>query len=143
VASFDKQVTVNYSSKQMYDLVNDIGSYSNFIPMCAHSEVHEVEDHKLRATIKIAKGKVGFQFTTVNTMVYGKSIRMKLETGPFKTLEGVWIFKTLSENQCLISLHFDFEFSNRILAGAFKSIFSQLCTAMVDSFTHQAKLRYG
>jgi ribosome-associated toxin RatA of RatAB toxin-antitoxin module len=49
-------------------------AYSTFIPLCVSSEVHEEQDHKLRATIKIAKGKIGFGFSTVNTMEKGRSI---------------------------------------------------------------------
>ncbi|MGZ8163749.1 MAG: SRPBCC family protein, partial [Methylobacter sp.] len=64
---------MRYTAEQMYDLVNDINAYSTFIPLCISSEVHEEQDHKLKATIKIAKGKIGFEFTTVNTMENGRS----------------------------------------------------------------------
>ena len=68
MSNFHKQVTVHHTAEQMYNLINDINAYSTFIPLCSSSEVHEEQDHKLRATIKIAKGKIGFEFTTVNTM---------------------------------------------------------------------------
>ena len=84
--SFHKQVTVHYTAEQMYDLINDINAYSTFIPLCVSSEVHEEQDQQLRATIKIDKGKIGFQFTTVNTMEKGRSIVMNLEHGPFNRL---------------------------------------------------------
>jgi ribosome-associated toxin RatA of RatAB toxin-antitoxin module len=74
MSSFNKQVTVPYTAEQMYELVNDINAYSKFISLCSSSEVHEEQDHKLRATIKIAKGKIGFGFTTINTMEKGRSI---------------------------------------------------------------------
>ncbi len=92
MASFKKQVTVHYTAEQMYDLVNDINAYSTFIPLCVSSEVHEQQDDKLRATIKIAKGKIGFGFSTVNTMEKGRYIAMNLENGPFKSLKGSWRF---------------------------------------------------
>ncbi len=101
MSSFHKQVTVHYTAEQMYDLVNDINAYSTFIPLCVSSEVHEELDHKLRATIKIAKGKIGFGFTTVNTMEKGRSITMNLENGPFKSLTGVWRFTHLEHMSAL------------------------------------------
>jgi len=143
MSSFNKQVTVPYTAEQMYDLVNDINAYPKFIPLCISSEVHEEQDHKLRATIKIAKGKVGFGFTTLNTMEKGRSIFMNLENGPFKSLKGVWRFTLSGTNECIISLHFDFEFSNKLLGVALGGLFKQLCDSMVESFRKQATVLYG
>ncbi len=143
MSSFHKQVTVPYTAEQMYDLVNDINAYSTFIPLCISSEVHEEQDHKLRATIKIAKGKIGFGFTTVNSMEKGRSIAMNLEKGPFKALKGVWRFTPSGTHECIISLHFDFEFSNQLLGVALGGLFKQLCDSMVESFRKQAVVRYG
>ena len=143
MSSFHKQLTVPYTAEQMYDLVNDINAYSSFIPLCTSSEVHEEQNHKLRATIKIAKGKICFGFTTVNTMEKGRSITMNLENGPFKTLTGVWRFTPLGENECIISLHFDFDFSNKLLGVALGGLFKQLCDSMVECFRKQAAVRYG
>ena len=142
MSSFQKQVTVRYTAEQMYDLVNDINAYSKFIPLCVSSQVHEEQDHKLRATIKIAKGKIGFGFTTVNTMEKGRSIAMNLENGPFKSLKGVWRFTPSGTHECIISLHFDFEFSNKLLGTALGGLFKQLCDSMVESFRKQAAIRY-
>jgi len=143
MSSFNKQVTVPYTAEQMYDLVNDINAYPKFIPLCISSEVHEEQDYKLRATIKIAKGKIGFGFTTLNTMEKGRSISMNLENGPFKSLKGVWRFTPSGTNECIISLHFDFEFSNKLLGVALGGLFKQLCDSMVESFRKQAAVRYG
>ena len=143
MSSFHKQVTVPYTTDQMYDLVNDINAYSTFIPLCISSEVHEELDHKLRATIKIAKGKIGFGFTTVNTMEKGRSIAMNLENGPFKALKGVWRFTPSGTHDCIITLHFDFDFSNKLLGVALGGLFKQLCDSMVESFRKQAAVRYG
>ena len=115
MSSFSKQVTVPYSADQMYDLVNDINAYSDFIPLCISSEVHEKQDQRLRTTIKIAKGKIGFQFTTVNTMEKGRSISINMENGPFKSLKGVWRFTPAGTRECIISLHFEFEFLKKYL----------------------------
>jgi len=143
MSNFSKQVTVPYTADQMYDLVNDINDYTKFIPLCISSEVHEEQDHKLRATIKIAKGKIGFGFTTLNTMEKGRSISMNLENGPFKSLKGVWGFTPSGTHECIISLHFDFEFSNKLLGVALGGLFKQLCDSMVESFRKQAAVRYG
>jgi ribosome-associated toxin RatA of RatAB toxin-antitoxin module len=143
MSNFHKQVTVHYTAEQMYNLINDINAYSTFIPLCKSSEVHEEQDHKLRATIKIAKGNIGFEFTTVNTMEKDRFIKMNLENGPFKTLKGVWQFTPTGTDECVISLHFDFDFSNKLLGIALGGLFKQLCDTMIESFRKQAAVLYG
>ena len=143
MSNFHKQVTVHYTVEQMYNLINDINAYSTFIPLCSSSEVHEEQDHKLRATIKIAKGKIGFEFTTINTMEKDRFIKMNLVNGPFKTLKGVWQFTPTGTDECVISLHFDFDFSNKLLGIALGGLFKQLCDTMIESFRKQAAVLYG
>ena len=132
-----------YTAEQMYDLVNDVKAYSTFIDLCTASEVHENLDHQLTATIKIALGHIGFEFTTVNTMVKGRSISMNLVKGPFKSLKGLWRFTPLENQHCITSLQFDFEFSNKVLGIALGGLFKQLCNSMLESFHKQAAIRYG
>jgi ribosome-associated toxin RatA of RatAB toxin-antitoxin module len=143
MSNINKQVTVPYTADQMYDLVYDINSYPKFIPLCVSSEVHQEQAHKSRATMKIAKGKIGFEFTTFNTMEKGRSISINLANGPFKSLKGVWRFTPLGTHECIISLNFEFEFSNKLLGAALGGLFKQLCASMVESFRKQAAVRYG
>jgi ribosome-associated toxin RatA of RatAB toxin-antitoxin module len=143
MSSIRKQVTVHYTAEQMYDLVYDINSYPKFIPLCVSSKVLEEQGNKSRAIMKIAKGQISFEFTTANTMEKGRSISINLENGPFKSLKGVWRFTPTGIHECIISLHFEFEFSNKLLGVALGGLFKQLCDSMVDSFRKQAAIRYG
>jgi ribosome-associated toxin RatA of RatAB toxin-antitoxin module len=143
ISSFSKQVTVPYSAEQMFELVNDVRAYSTFIDLCRASEVHEEQEHQLTATIKIAMGKLSFEFTTANTIVKGRSITMNLVRGPFKSLKGTWNFTPLENQQCITSLQFDFEFTNKLMSLTLDGLFKQLCTSMVESFRKQAAIRYG
>ncbi len=139
---FSKKVIVEYSSDQMYNLVSDVNSYSKFIPLCASSKVLAVQDDQLRAAFKIAKGQLGFEFTTVNTFEKGQFISMHQENGPFKTFKGAWYFTPIEKNKSLISLHFDFEFSSKLLSFILEGLFNQLCDSMIQSFRNQAAKLY-
>jgi ribosome-associated toxin RatA of RatAB toxin-antitoxin module len=142
MSRISKHVTVPYTADQMYDLVYDINAYPKFIPLCVSSEVHEEQDHKSKASMKIAKGKIGFEFTTVNLIEKGRSITINLENGPFKSLKGVWRFTPSGAQECIISLHFEFEFSNKLLDVALGGLFKQFCESMVVLFRKQAAVRY-
>lgn len=143
MSNISTQIIVPYTAEQMYDLVYDIKSYPNFIPLCSSTEIHEEQDHKSRATMRIAKGKLGFEFSTVNSTGKGRYISINLDNGPFKSLKGVWHFTSLGSQQCMVSLHFEFEFSNKLLDVALGGLFKQLCDSMIESFHKQAVVRYG
>ncbi|MBE0437266.1 MAG: type II toxin-antitoxin system RatA family toxin [Methylomicrobium sp.] len=136
------QAQVEYSPSQMFDLVSDIGTYADYIPLCTRSVVNEKSDDWVKATVTMAKGGVGFSFTTINYLTKNRAIRMSLVDGPFKILKGVWVFDPWQDQGCEISLELEFEFANQIISLAFSPLFKQLCDSMVDSFKKQAAIRY-
>lgn len=142
MVKFSRQVRVEYSPSQMFDLVSDIGAYADFVPLCTASAVHEKNDDWLKATVTMAKGGVGFSFTTINFLQKKRAIRMSLVDGPFKHLEGGWLFNSSGAHGCEISLELEFEFANQVISLVFRPLFKQLCNSMIDSFKKQAAFRY-
>ncbi|HAD48402.1 MAG TPA: ubiquinone-binding protein, partial [Idiomarina sp.] len=49
----EKSALVSYSAQQMFDLVNDIESYPQFVPGCVASRVREQSDDYKVATLDI------------------------------------------------------------------------------------------
>ena len=80
---------------------------------------------------------------TRNDLFAPQRIELSLVDGPFKRLEGRWLFTPLSEDACKVSLELDFEFSNRLLGMAFGKLFSQVAGQMVEAFTRRADQLYG
>lgn len=95
-----KSVLVPYSAKQMFELVNDIESYPEFLPWCRSSKILLNQGEDVRAEIELVKGGVHKHFTTRNKITQHKQIEMKLEKGPFKHLQGFWRFESLQEQAC-------------------------------------------
>lgn len=93
-----------YPAQALYDLVNDVASYPEFLPWCSASTVMEASETHMRAKLEVAKGGMSQHFVTRNVLVPGQSIEMNLEEGPFTQLHGVWVFKPLGEKACKISL---------------------------------------
>lgn len=141
--TISKNALVPYSAMMMYELVNDIESYSAFLPWCTKSEVLARNDDEIRASIDLAKGGVHKSFTTCNRLQAGKMIEMRLVEGPFKHLEGFWRFESLTEDACKVSLDLEFEFSGRLVSMAFGPIFQQIANTLVDAFCKRASELYG
>ncbi len=138
-----KSALVNYSALQMYNLVNDVARYAEFLPGCVSSNVIDQTENSMLAVMELKKGPIRQTFTTSNTLVFGQSIKMELEEGPFHHLHGVWYFRALTEDACKVELDLDFAFSNQLTAVSFGSIFNELTSRLVDSFVTRAGNIYG
>lgn len=143
MASINKSALVPYSAQTMFDLVNDIEAYPGFLPWCGGTELLSVDGDTIRASIEIAHGSLRKSFTTVNRVQRGKMIEMRLESGPFKHLEGFWRFDELNESASKVRLDLDFEFSNRLVGMAMGPIFNQIANSLVDAFVKRAEQLYG
>ena len=83
-----RSVLVRFSAMQMYDLVNDVESYKEFLPGCVGGKVLEFDGKTMLASVDVSKAGIRKTFTTRNQVVPGKSIDLTLENGPFKHLLG-------------------------------------------------------
>ncbi|NUU67029.1 type II toxin-antitoxin system RatA family toxin [Enterobacteriaceae bacterium BIT-l23] len=134
---------VPYSAEQMYQLVNDVKSYPDFLPGCVGSRVLESTPGQMTAAVEVAKAGISKTFTTRNTLTSNQSILMHLVDGPFKKLMGGWKFTPLAPDACRIEFQLDFEFTNKLIELAFGRIFKELAGNMVQAFTSRAKEVYS
>ncbi|AIG04744.1 Cyclase/dehydrase [Pseudomonas fluorescens] len=132
-----------YPAQALYDLVNDVASYPDFLPWCSSSMVLESSDEHMRASIEVSKGGLGQKFVTSNVLVPGRSIEMNLEEGPFTQLHGVWVFKPLGEKACKISLDLTFDYAGSIVRATLGPLFNQAANTLVDAFCQRAKQLHG
>ena len=134
---------VPYSAEQMYQLVNDVNAYPDFLPGCTGSRVLESGPTQMTAAVDVSKAGISKTFTTRNTLTDNQSILMHLVDGPVKTLIGGWKFTPLSADACKIEFQLDFEFTNKLIELAFGRIFKELASNMVQAFTTRAKEVYS
>lgn len=126
----------------MFDLVDDIESYPDFLPWCESSIVLLRRDSLVEARLELACGGFRKSFTTRNTFRGKDSMQMNLIEGPFNRLEGIWIFQTLREDASKISLDLEFEIAGRLADFAFGPLFAQICNSLVGAFSQRAKDLY-
>lgn len=139
----ERSALVFYSCQQMFDLVNDVASYPQFLPGCAAAEVLTIEGFVQTARLEVSKVGIRQHFTTRNTLSAPHKVEMHLVDGPFKFLRGGWTFQPLSNEACKVMLSLEFEFSSKLVEFAFGKIFTELASAMVQAFTERAKHVYG
>ncbi|MEZ8949114.1 SRPBCC family protein [Vibrio sp. 10N.222.54.B12] len=137
-----RSALVSFSADQMFNLVNDVARYHEFLPGCSGSRVIESSDSTMVASVDVSKAGISKTFTTSNRLADGAEILMELVDGPFKKLQGGWYFTPLDEQACKVELKLEFEFSSRMIEMAFGKVFNELTSNMVSAFTQRAKQVY-
>ncbi|AEB59966.1 type II toxin-antitoxin system RatA family toxin [Ectopseudomonas mendocina] len=132
-----------YPAQALYDLVNDVASYPQFLPWCSASEILEASETHMLASLEVAKGGIGQRFVTRNVLLPGQRIEMNLQEGPFTSLNGVWEFKALGDKACKISLDLTFDYAGPLVRATLGPLFNQAANTMVDAFCQRAKQLYG
>ena len=143
MTTINKSALVHYSPEQMYKLVDDIPAYPEFLPWCGEATVSYRDSSKVEASLFISHRGINKAFSTRNTLSAFDKIEMQLLNGPFKKLQGVWLFEPLSETACKVSLNLDFEFSNKLLSMTLGPVFSKIANTLVDAFIQRANKVYG
>jgi len=133
---------VPYSAEQMYQLVNDVKSYPQFLPGCSGSRIIDASAGQMTAAVDVSKAGISKTFTTRNILVSNQSIIMQLVDGPFRKLMGGWKFTPIGDDACRIEFQLDFEFTSKLIELAFGRIFKELAGNMVQAFTLRAKEVY-
>lgn len=139
----DKTALVMHSAERMFNIVNDVARYPEFLPWCSDSQVHEEESGYRKASLEISKGGMHHWLTTHNWVQEPDSIEISLAEGPLKSLTGRWKFQPLDDNACKVILTLDFEFSGSLSRMAFGPVFKYVANTMVDAFCRRADELYG
>ena len=143
MTTIHKSALVPYSAEQMYNLVDDVYAYPDFLPWCGAAQEISRNEEEVEASLDIAHSGVHKSFTTRNRLQPGQSIEMQLVEGPFKYLNGVWRFEALGDAGSKVGLDLEFEFSSKLLGMTFGPLFSKIASSLVDAFIQRAQKVYG
>lgn len=134
---------VPYAPQQMFDLVNDVEAYPDYMSGCADAKVLERGDNWLTARLDLEKAGLHQSFTTRNQLHAPGSIAMELVSGPFKFFKGLWQFNTMANGSCQVLFRLEYEFANFLLGLAAGKVMNQLVNEQVDAVCRRAQVLYG
>ena len=139
----NRSAHVPYSSAQMFDVINDVDRYADFLPWCVSSKMLQDENNIMVARLVIARGGLKHSFSTRNVHKRPDSIQIELLKGPFSKLSGLWEFTQLGEDGCRVHMDLSFDFDSRVMNMTLASVFNVAADTMVDAFCDRADELYG
>ena len=143
MVTIKKSALVLYSREEMFNLVDSVEDYPDFLPWCGGTEVLTKTSKVTKASIKINFRGVRQTFTTENNKNAPEKMIIKLINGPFKELSGEWRFLELDKDACRIELELHYQFSNIILEKLISPVFNIIANTFIDNFVKEANRRNG
>jgi Oligoketide cyclase/lipid transport protein len=130
----EKKVHSNSSSENLYGLVSDVESYSEFIPWCEKSiierRVHDYFFAKLNMKYLLFSGSFVSKVTLYD---YERRINALGVKGSFRYLEANWVFDEYDDGT-LVSVNLELDLNNIILEKAIDSASGVLIKETISSF---------
>lgn len=143
MARVEKSVLVAHPPERMFELVDRVEDYPDFLPWCGGTELVLRDELRTVATIHIAYLGIHQSFTTENHKLYAREMRITLQEGPFVELEGDWRFLPLGEDACKVEFRLQYVFSSRVLETILAPVFSHITNTFVDAFVRRADEVYA
>lgn len=140
--SVRRRQRVSYTAEQMFDLVDDIERYPDFLPWCQKAIIKSRTGEQVEASVEVGLRGISKEFSTRNRLERPRRIDIQLIRGPFRQLEGAWTFDETEEG-CEIALSLDFEVSHSPLNLLFSTVFEEIVRSQVAAFTARAEKLYG
>ena len=137
-----QSVLVHHSAQQMFDLVDAVEDYPDFLPWCGGVALKERTDAVTEARIDINFHGVKAHFHTRNRKSPDHML-IELVDGPFQRFEGEWRFTPLGEAACKVELKLHWEFSSKLLEKVIGPVFSRIANTFVQGFEKRADEVYG
>ena len=72
MAQVSRSALLMYSAQEMYQLVNDVDAYPEFLPGCSETSVLVDQADLMKASIKVSKAGISQTFVTENALVPGQ-----------------------------------------------------------------------
>ncbi|TQV99097.1 hypothetical protein V2A60_004590 [Cordyceps javanica] len=156
--------TLPYDRDDLYRLVADVDSYSQFVPYCARSRVTQwsVPDHEGRrwptlADLHVGWGGLNEEFTSRLRCVPGVSVEAVSgdPAGTSSSLGASTVFKSLVTRWSLrpltaqpspateVNLSIKYEFTNPLYAAVSAAVSDKVASLMIEAFEMRAKEQLG
>ena len=142
MAEVRQSVLVPYPAARMFELVDAVELYPQFLPWCSAAEVAYRRPDALQADVHINFRGIRQKFTTRNSRNPPHEIRMQLVEGPFSMLEGCWRFTELGAGS-KVEFELRWAFSSRVLGAIAGPVFNHIANTMVDAFVKRAQALHG
>jgi coenzyme Q-binding protein COQ10 len=147
--SFRTSHIVKHTPEQMFDLVADVESYPQFVPLCLSIKIRRRLTGADGAEIFVSQMEVGYKAVrekfTSRVVLHRAAGRIDVTyvDGPFSHLENRWTFIDAGPGACRVEFFIAYEFRNRTLANLMGGMFDAAFRKFSSAFEARADQIFG
>ena len=136
-----QEVVINYSAKNLYNIVLDVEKYPEFIPWCESIIVTKKLRNEIFADMIVSYKSFLPQAFSSHVFFDSKSlsIETKFIKGPLNDLKTKWFFKQIDKKKTKVLFKIEFEFKTLLHQKLAELFFNLIKNKMIDSFKSRAK----
>ena len=139
----DRSALLPYPAIRLFDLVNDIEAYPEYMKGCVGAEILHRDTDMVEARLDLAQVGISQSFSTRNTHQPPELIHLELLEGPFEHFAGRWQFRELGDEACKVSLYLEFRMNSRLLGAAAARLFEMVAREQIEAVSARAERLYG
>ena len=132
-----KEAIILKNVEKVFNIVNRIELYKNFVPYCVESEIILEENNFVEARLEFNLKGVITSFTTRNEICENEYINMKLIDGPFNYLDGKWEFNSI-DKKTIINLTINYEAESKIIEYTVGKSLEKITNYLVKAFINES-----
>ncbi len=138
---------MNFSAKEIYDLVVDVESYPQFLPWCKNAQISKhISASNIQAELLINFKNIFEKYTSDVVFLQKSSseyfVEAKAIKGPFKSLINQWKITEIEHKKTQVEFFLEFEFNSILLGKMLGAIFSSATQKMMKAFENRALSLY-
>lgn len=147
--SFNTTRIVRHDAAQMFDLVADVETYPQFLPLCTGLRIRRRVSSDDGVETIVAEMQVGYKairesFTSRVTLDRPRlRILVEYVDGPFSHLENKWTFTDRAGGGCEVGFSISYEFASRTLGLLMGAMFDTAFRKFAEAFEKRADEIYG
>ena len=132
---------IPYSAEQMFELIEQVEHYPQFLPWCTRTQLIERTDEVVSATVEVGFRELNVRVTTRNEKRRPEWMAIHMQDGSFRHFVGEWKLLPLGSLGCRIdfSLRYELALHSEKLAGP---LIDRAANQMVDAFVRRAEAVY-
>ena len=138
-----RSATVPCTTQEMYDIVDDVESYPEFVDWCGDAAEESRDDDFLEASLDLRRGGAQGWFRIRLHLDPVSSVRLEVLDGPIRDLSGLWLFQDAPGGRCRLTL--DVEYGSRmgLMSMMMAPLVAEIADGLLDAFRRRAVRLYG
>ena len=136
---FSRSMLLPYLAADVFQVVNDVEKYSEYLPGVKRSEIVSSDGTKHMVSMRLEAKGISETLVTSNAFDESTNITISLINGPFDHLRAHWTFHALEDLGCRVQLAVEFELKGQLLRILLRPLYKTIVDQLMRAFHNRVQ----